>query len=270
MGMRPTMVPTAVLSVGVRAAHAGERRTRRERTPCARFGCSADSVGFAAGGFGVRDFARALAAFAYASGFRFLKNASVSLACFAESTQVLPFADAGRGYVRRKCARTTLPEIPSVAAISSGRNVLAVAIAITSSPVRESAYAPNPRGLESSVPVRSRTIPDGAALRAYARDAGLAAAGAEFMPTEYAMSVRSRIRSNYVSCVRIVRLRIAYARSDLRIAYANVRSYATRCLRWRCAPALTTTPPAAPPRCAVVDFVAAGGGAKRADRAGFH
>lgn len=206
-------LPSAGARRSVRSVRAYAPTLRPERSrgslPCSVPRCYADGgVGVAC--FGVR-FARALAAFAYASGLRFLKYASVSLACFADSTHVLPFALAGRAYVLRRYARTTFPEIPSVAAKSSGRNVFAFAIVVTSlRSVVESAYADT-----------------------FARTGVLVDSGALLIGTEYTTRVRFRTSQ---------RSRLCYA--TLR-SVARVRDDTHRLVR---IVTFITTPPTAPPR----------------------
>lgn len=120
--------PCACVAQRTRCVRSAKDVAGEVSLPCfARCYAIGGVVGF---GFGAR-FARAFCAFAYASGLRFLKYVSVSVTCFAFSVQVEPFAFAGRGYVRRRYARTTLPEIPSVAARSSGRvNFVTLAISV--------------------------------------------------------------------------------------------------------------------------------------------
>src|SRR5215831_2740795 len=212
-------------------------RRAGERTPRRSVRRYADSVGVGAltgaVAFGVR-FVRFFCAFAYASGFRFLKYASVSLACFAESTQVEPFAEAGRAYVLRRYARTILPLIPSVAASSSGRNVLAFAMLVTSFPVRAFAVRDSRARVESPYSASRSMAPVRSALARTRRSRASAGFGAAFTGTEYRTQRTQRTIQRY-SRTLDQRLGVrTFVRTLVRLgdAYANVCS----------------TPPAAPPR----------------------
>jgi hypothetical protein len=84
----------------------------------------------------------------------------------------------------RRYARTILPLMPSVAARSSGRNVFAVAMLITSL----SGYASRVRSLRAESKPTVRALSDTRVTRATSVVRG----AADFMGTAYSDSVRSR------------------------------------------------------------------------------
>jgi hypothetical protein len=124
----------------------------------------------------------------------------------------------------RRYARTILPLMPSVAARSSGRNVFAVAMLITSL----SGYASRVRSLRAESKPTVRALSDTRVTRATSVVRG----AADFMGTAYSDSVRSRTS-------RRSRVRLAEGLGSV----AYVRSL--RVPRHR----LCTPPCRPPPRC---------------------